>query len=124
VNTGRDGCVHLINSFDGALQGSLKHDGIGLGDACFSPDGRYVLAGGDDRSVHVWSRPVDGKEGKLLPNAFEGHSGKPRLVRFNPQKLMFASACSNLVQPTMNGTYILFRLFGSQNYNILYLNVF
>lgn len=98
LNAGRDGCLHLLNSFDGTLQGTMKHEGIGLGEACFSPDGRYVLAGGDDRSVHVWARPVEGKEARLLPNAFEGHSGKPRLVRFNPKKLMFASACSNLVR--------------------------
>lgn len=121
VNTGRDGCLHLINSFDGTLQGSLKHEGIGMGDATFSPDGRYILAGGDDRSVHVWSRPADGKDGQLLPHAFEGHSGKPRLVRFNPKKLMFASACSNLVQVVI--VYCLtfcFRLSGSLNYNIIY----
>jgi COMPASS component SWD2 len=92
INAGSsDKAIHLINSFDGTLTSSIRHDSK-LGQACFSPDGAYVLAGADDKKVHAWRRA----DGRHLAG-FEGHSARPNCVRFNPTKLMFASSCSNLV---------------------------
>jgi len=94
VNTGTS--LHLLNSFDANLRLTLSLPSTPLlGDACFSPDGRYVISGShEDRAVHVWNLA---DKGRLLTHNFEGHSGIPGLVKFNPTKLMFASACSNLV---------------------------
>ena len=58
--------------------------------ASFTPDSRYVLAGGEDGAVHVFS--VEGPEVAVL----RGHSGPVRNVMWNPQYASFASSCENL----------------------------
>ncbi len=101
VNTNR-GHIHLINSFDGVFKSTLspttnvdkqRHHF----EASFTPDGKYVLCGAEDRKVHVWNRD------QAQPIAsFEGHSSTPTHVKFSPSKLMFASACTNLVYQSLN----------------------
>lgn len=98
---GSTGRIHLINSFEGTLKATLQlpnfksksvEDPKDNYEASFTPDGKYIMACGPDRKIHIWKR----EDGRLL-TSLEGHSGVPRHVRFNPAKQMFASACENLV---------------------------
>lgn len=86
---------YLINSFEGTFRQTFvvpdaRHHGVPF-EASFSPDGLYILAGSPDKKIYCWKRET----GKQVA-CFEGHSGMPALLRFNPTKMMFASACDNL----------------------------
>lgn len=88
------GAIYLIDSFDGyvkhCLTGNQNSSALDLIPS-FSPDAQYVICGGQDGRIHIWSR----ENGKIIAN-LEGHSTYPQLVKFNPKYNMMASACSNL----------------------------
>jgi WD40 repeat protein len=73
--------VHKVCVFDassGALERTLEGEGMrGPLDVDWSPDGRFVVAGGEDAALHVWD--VRGG-GKVL--VLEGHTGKVCSVRW------------------------------------------
>ncbi|GAA6057334.1 hypothetical protein JCM3770_001097 [Rhodotorula araucariae] len=79
--------------------------GISSEEVCWSPDGRYIVAGAIDGRLHIWDfappdaetpadRPRAGPTCTLHPVAsLEGHAGGPaRAVAFNPKAAMLASA--------------------------------
>lgn len=94
ISTGSGGAAYIINSFDGSYRHTLKAgDKYGFLDTCFSPDGNYILAASTDSKIHGWRRSDCKKVAAL-----EGHIDKPALVKFNPTKLMIATASTDLVQ--------------------------
>ena len=59
-------------------------------EACWTPDGRYVLSGGADSRVHVWSV----RSGSKVTTWQSRHAGVPSSVRWAPGSMMAASACT------------------------------
>ena len=57
---------------------------------CWTPDGQYVLSGGADSRVHVWSVRTGGK----VTSWGSRHAGIPSSVRWAPGMMMAASACT------------------------------
>jgi COMPASS component SWD2 len=67
---------------------------LGQGDACFSPDGRYVIGGsGDHPDVLVWDlQQAPDPNGTLQPMCKLPHRGRTAVVEYNPRYNMFATA--------------------------------
>ena len=85
--------VFLLDAFEGDMKQIFtqrKNPRRAVFEASFTPDSRYVLSGGEDGTVHIWS--VDGPEVALL----RGHAGPVRNVLWNPQYASMASSCENL----------------------------
>ena len=59
-------------------------------EACWTPDGQYVLSGGADSRVHVWSV----RSGSKVTTWQSRHAGVPSSVRWAPGSMMAASACT------------------------------
>jgi len=59
-------------------------------EACWTPDGRYVLSGGADSRVHVWNV----RNGSKVTTWQARHAGIPSSVRWAPGMMMAASACT------------------------------
>jgi COMPASS component SWD2 len=66
----------------------------------FSPDGQYVMAGSEEGNIHVFRTD----SGQQLSN-WAGHSLPTKCVKFNPKRLMVASADTKLGFwiPSMSG---------------------
>eukprot|EP00850_Spirogloea_muscicola_P000722 SM000003S10967 [mRNA] locus=s3:14867:17145:+ [translate_table: standard] len=60
-------------------------------EASFSPDGRYLLSGSGDKSLHAWST-ASGQE----VACWGALAGVPSVIKWAPRRLMFASASSAL----------------------------
>ena len=91
-----EGEILLLDGFDCYVRRVLvgrPQNTTQLGmEACWSADSQYVIAGGMDGSVYSWSR----SSGELISQA-DGHPTYPLVCRFNPQRGMIASACTNVV---------------------------
>jgi len=73
----------------GAGKDAAGTSGMNL-EACWTPDGQYVLSGGADSRVHVWSVRTGGK----VTSWGSRHAGIPSSVRWAPGMMMAASACT------------------------------
>ncbi|KAK9471316.1 WD40-repeat-containing domain protein [Dipodascopsis tothii] len=62
------------------------------GDACFSPDGRFVLAGAADRKIYVYDVQAPVRDGLQKPCAALECGQPPCVVGFNPRLAMLATA--------------------------------
>ncbi|VDB86404.1 unnamed protein product [Peniophora sp. CBMAI 1063] len=65
----------------------------------FSPDGKHIAAGTEDRKVRIW----DAESGQTVRKPFEGHNQAIRCIAFSPERpgspQRIASACADqLVQ--------------------------
>ncbi|CAM9769650.1 unnamed protein product [Chrysoparadoxa australica] len=59
-------------------------------DACFTPDGKYVLSGSEDSTIYVWHA-----ETGELATTLKGHAGAVGRVACSPKFEVMASACMN-----------------------------
>jgi WD40 repeat protein/tRNA A-37 threonylcarbamoyl transferase component Bud32 len=55
------------------------HPSAGIGSVSFSPDGRLVVCGTGDRTIHIWNS----KTGELV-GSFDTHNGTARSCAFSP----------------------------------------
>lgn len=93
-------------------RGSSPHDSHGVsgqGDACLSPDGRYVIGGSGENGLYVWDavegefdRSSGGPEEKILKPSVElgggkGPGGAASIVGYNPRHNLLCTADSALV---------------------------
>eukprot|EP00771_Trimastix_marina_P002661 gnl/Trimastix_PCT/3805.p1 GENE.gnl/Trimastix_PCT/3805~~gnl/Trimastix_PCT/3805.p1 ORF type:complete len:789 (+),score=139.78 gnl/Trimastix_PCT/3805:87-2453(+) len=88
-----EGTVQILDAYTGDPRASFSVGAFhGAGpDICWSPDARYVLTGKSDRGIAVYSL-----EAQEIAATWTGHPSIPLMVRWNPRKMMVASACSVL----------------------------
>jgi WD40 repeat protein len=79
----RDGSVHVWDAIRFLQTGELDsqsfpgHTGRARS-VSMSPDGKYLVSGGEDKNIHVWSNPVFGSsEESTIPN-------QPHWIEFSP----------------------------------------
>ncbi|NXW52781.1 DMWD protein, partial [Nyctiprogne leucopyga] len=75
----QDGCLRVFHFQSMFLQGMMKSYFGGLLCVCWSPDGRYVVTGGEDDLVTVWSFA----EGRVVARG-HGHKSWVNAVAFDP----------------------------------------
>lgn len=89
------GSIRLIDAFHGqplqTFQGRNNPKRLPL-EACFTPDGNFVMSGTGDGKVLVW-RVGDGK---LVAQLDGSHPDAVRCVKFNPTWMMMASTCHQM----------------------------
>lgn len=97
LGTALDGAIFLIDSFDGSgkrhLSGHLNVKKSAM-EAGFTPDSKYVVSGSEDGSVYMWN--IEAQGAGTAPEILSGHGAPVGCVRWNPKKMMLASACSSL----------------------------
>jgi COMPASS component SWD2 len=119
----------LLDAFDGNLKAFLRRDRGGVrrlaagdsnpehveptssefmypstGDACFTPDGKYVVSGTRQQNVLVWDT-LGAPTEKILKPVYElDHKGDSAVMAFNPRYNFFATADKEVVfwVPDMN----------------------
>ncbi|XP_027563289.1 dystrophia myotonica WD repeat-containing protein-like, partial [Neopelma chrysocephalum] len=82
----QDGCLRVFHFASMLLQGMMRSYFGGLLCVCWSPDGRYVVTGGEDDLVTVWSFA----EGRVVARG-RGHKSWVNAVAFDP----FAASSSS-----------------------------
>lgn len=72
---------------------------LGQGDACFTPDGRYVIGGaGDQPDVLVWDTHQTPEPGNFLqPMTRLPHRARTAVIESNPRYNMIASADREII---------------------------
>ena len=58
-----------------------------INSVCFSPDGRLIASGGDDKLATIW----DAKTGLKLGESFKGHSDRITSVCFSPDNKLIVT---------------------------------
>ncbi|KAJ9618938.1 hypothetical protein H2203_008754 [Taxawa tesnikishii (nom. ined.)] len=104
---------YLLDAFDGELKGYLHRPsgpppqlqsqdyprGAGLqGDACFSPDGRYVISGSGQNGLLLWDTMGPKKAGDVMEPITDLPGTKTSsVVGYNPRHNLVASAGQDVV---------------------------
>ncbi|KAH7282126.1 hypothetical protein KP509_35G013500 [Ceratopteris richardii] len=86
--------IFLLDAFNGykLYEYFVEPDPDGTAiEACFSPDGQYILSGSGDATLHAWSTSSG-----LEVGMWTSQNGVPGVVKWAPQRLMFASASTSL----------------------------
>ncbi|XP_010000938.1 PREDICTED: dystrophia myotonica WD repeat-containing protein-like, partial [Chaetura pelagica] len=89
----QDGCLRVFHFDSMLLRGMMRSYFGGLLCVCWSPDGRYVVTGGEDDLVTVWSF----HQGRVVARG-HGHKSWVNTVAFDP----FTGASHNLPDPQLN----------------------
>jgi len=88
-----EGTVHLIDAYTGLLArtytGHANEQRLAL-EACFTPDGGYVLSGSEDGAIWRWERESGASA------VLQEHGAPVTAIKCNPTRLMLASACSSV----------------------------
>jgi WD40 repeat protein len=87
-----DGFVRLWQVQNGAQFREFKH-GNSTATACFVPDRKFVLSGGNDHAVRLWDIEEDRQE-----RAYEGHKNSVWFVRALADGKRFVSVCDDAYQ--------------------------
>lgn len=105
---------YILDAFDGSVKAFLTGKSgspgraapvsttgkpLGQGDACFTPDGRYVIGGdGDQHDVLVWDLQQEREPNNFLqPMCKLPHRGRTAIIEYNPRYNMIASADKDTV---------------------------
>eukprot|EP00003_Mantamonas_plastica_P022337 TRINITY_DN3773_c0_g1_i4.p1 TRINITY_DN3773_c0_g1~~TRINITY_DN3773_c0_g1_i4.p1 ORF type:complete len:146 (-),score=39.42 TRINITY_DN3773_c0_g1_i4:36-473(-) len=85
--------IIVLDAYDGILKHRLSRpNGFGQAlEASYTPDDKFILGGGDDGAVYVWSSETGDYVDK-----WEGHAGPVRCAKWNPVYGMGMSACTNV----------------------------
>ncbi|KAK9455376.1 WD40-repeat-containing domain protein [Dipodascopsis uninucleata] len=68
------------------------------GDTCFSPDGRFVFSGSDDKKLYIYDTQSPVRDGYQRPiAALDTNNTVPSNVLFNPRSMMLASADKEII---------------------------
>ncbi|KAL1919489.1 uncharacterized protein VTP21DRAFT_2182 [Calcarisporiella thermophila] len=96
------GDMHFVldafhGSFEKRLTGhvSVSAPNLGGNEACFTPDGRYVLSGSQDGGVHLWDLESKSQDTRSM-HVFEAHTAPTGITGFNPKYMMMVTGCSEL----------------------------
>ncbi|CAD6506190.1 BgTH12-07119 [Blumeria graminis f. sp. triticale] len=112
----------LLDAFDGTLKASLRRERSGVarlgagdknpegldpqaasylypstGDACFTPDGRYVLSGSRQHNILIWDTMAPYLEKYMTPTHELVYKGDTAVIAFNPRLHFFATADKEVV---------------------------
>ncbi len=82
----------LLDAYDGSLLHTLtghKNDNNIPLEACFSPDGAFVVGGSEDGTIWRWETGTGAAKPPL-----RGHEAPVTAVKCNPTRMMLASSCS------------------------------
>ncbi|KAH0553103.1 hypothetical protein GP486_006709 [Trichoglossum hirsutum] len=104
----------LLDAFDGNLRAFCyrksnapasraapgRQEGVpGQGDACFTPDGRYVVGGTNEDNMYVWDTQKEPSQDLVLKpeHELEFKGSRGAVVAFNPRHNLFAGGDKEVV---------------------------
>lgn len=87
---GVDGIVNMVDAASGAILFTFKAHSGGVTSIGFSPDGKWLVTGSDDRTARVWDAAT-GKEKFVL----RGHNGTVNGVAVSPDGKLILTASTD-----------------------------
>ncbi|KAJ3714302.1 WD40-repeat-containing domain protein [Lentinula guzmanii] len=77
----RDGSIRIWNADTGeAIGDPLKGHSNWVSSVAFSPDGKRIVSGSDDKSIRIWNADT----GEAIGDPLQGHSSQVTSVAFSP----------------------------------------
>lgn len=89
-----DGALYLLDAYKGDMIRSFAghlNEKQSCMEASFSPDSEFVIAGSEEGRIYAWSTRRNN-----APHILLGHGAAVTCAKWNPTKMMIASACSTL----------------------------
>lgn len=86
-----EGLAVVLDGYEGTVQRIFQSTRGGrCTSACFTPDDKTVLMGGETGTIDCWDVP----SGRVI-KTLEGHKGPVGAIRANPKYNLIASSCTN-----------------------------